>query len=59
MELHDPSGFGRTLDAPQVRIDGGVVAADGTWPGFGPQSGRLEVVLGAGEAAVVRPRRTA
>ena len=61
MAPHDPTGAGRTLNASQVRIDGRVVAADGTWPGFEPQaiepqSGGVEVVLGAGEAAVLSPR---
>ncbi len=62
-ELHrmapvDPSGAGRTLDAPQVRIDGRAVAADGSWPGFAPQRGRLSggrmrLRIGTAEAAVV------
>ena len=61
MTPYDPTGAGRTLDASQVRIDGRVVAADGTWAGFDPQalepeSGGLEVVLAAGEAAVLSPR---
>jgi hypothetical protein len=61
MAPFDPTGAGRTLNAPQVRIDGHVVAEDGTWPGFEPQtiepqSGAAEVVLGAGEAAVLSPR---
>lgn len=61
MTPYDPTGAGRTLDAREVRIDGRVVAADGTWPGFAPQAhepegGRVEVVLAAGEAAVVSPR---
>ena len=61
MTPYDPTGAGRTLDASQVRIDGRVVADDGTWPGFEPQaleptSGRLDVVLAAGEAAVLSPR---
>jgi hypothetical protein len=61
MAPYDPTGAGRTLNAAQVRIDGRAVAADGTWPGFEPQelapaSGRVEVVLGAGEAAVLSPR---
>jgi hypothetical protein len=56
---HDPSDRGRTLDAPEVRIDGREVAADGTWPGFQPVSGelvggRLRMRLEAGETAVVR-----
>jgi hypothetical protein len=61
MTPHDPTGAGRTLDAPQVRIDGRAVAADGGWPGFAPTSGRmaggrLPVALGAGEAAVLTLR---
>jgi hypothetical protein len=58
MTPFDPTGAGRTLDAPQVRIDGRAVSADGSWPGFAPEvgriaRGRLQVALGAGEAAVV------
>jgi hypothetical protein len=58
MTPFDPTGAGRTLDAPQVRIDGRAVSADGSWPGFAPQvgrvaGGRLRVALGTGEAAVV------
>ena len=61
MTPYDPTGTGRTLDAPQVRVDNRVVADDGTWPGFDPQalepqSGRVEVVLSPGEAAVLSPR---
>lgn len=61
MTPFDPTGAGRTLDAPQVRIDGRAVAADGSWPGFAPTAGRvadrrLSVRLGAGEAAVVTLR---
>jgi hypothetical protein len=61
MTPDDPSGAGRTLDAPGVRIDGRVVAADGSWPGFAPETGRLRrgslpVALVPGEAAVVRLR---
>lgn len=58
----DPAGSGRTLDAPEVRIDGRAVTADGSWPGFAPdalkadRSGRLRLTLGAGEAVVVTPR---
>jgi hypothetical protein len=60
MAPHDPSGAGRTLDAPQVRIDERAVSADGTWPGFDATSGqieggRLQITLGAGEAIVVTP----
>jgi hypothetical protein len=62
MAPYDPTGAGRTLDAPQVRIDGRAVATDGTWPGFAPTAGttaggRLQVALGTGEAAVVTLRR--
>jgi hypothetical protein len=58
MTPYDPTGAGRTLDAPQVRIDGRAVAADGSWPGFAPTAGRLKggrlrLDVGAGEAAVV------
>jgi hypothetical protein len=58
MTPYDPTGAGRTLDAPQVRIDGRSVDADGGWPGFAPQAGRIAggrmpIALGAGEAAVV------
>ena len=58
MTPHDPSGAGRTLDAPQVRIDGRAVRPDGSWPGFAPTGGafadgRLRLELGGGEAAAV------
>ncbi len=60
MTPFDPTGAGRTLDAPQVRIDGRAVRTDGTWPGFRPSAGRippsgrpLRVALAPGEAAVV------
>lgn len=61
MTPYDPSGAGRTLDAPQVRIDGRSVAPDGSWPGFAPTGGRiahggLKLALGAGEVAVVTLR---
>jgi hypothetical protein len=64
MAPYDPTGAGRTLDAPQVRIDGHAVSADGTWPGFAPtrgeiDDGRLQVALGTGEAAVVTLRGSA
>ena len=57
MTPFDPTGAGRTLDAPEVRIDGRTVAADGTF-GFSPtvvrmQRGRLPITLVPGEAAVV------
>jgi len=41
MTPHDPTGAGRTFDAPEVRIDGRTVAADRTWPGFAPERGRI------------------
>ncbi|MER7443485.1 hypothetical protein [Micromonospora avicenniae] len=58
MTPDDPSGAGRTLDAPGVRIDGRVVAPDGSWPGFQPTTGtttagRARITLGAGEAIVL------
>ena len=58
MSPHDPTGAGRTDTAPEVRIDGRAVAADGTWPGFAPATGTvgddgLEVELGPAAAAVV------
>jgi hypothetical protein len=61
MTPYDPTGAGRTLDAPQVRIDGRAVAADGRWPGFAPvigtiASGQVRVALAPGEAAVLTLR---
>ncbi len=61
MTPYDPTGAGRTLDAPQVRIDGRSVAADGSWPGFAPTGGRvakgrLKLALGPGEVAVLTLR---
>jgi hypothetical protein len=58
MTPSDPTGRGRTLDAPTVRIDGQEVSPDGTWPGFRPASGaitggRLRVTLGRAEAVVL------
>ncbi|MCX5316070.1 hypothetical protein [Streptomyces sp. NBC_00154] len=67
MTPYDPDG-NRTLDAPQVRIDGRQVAADGTWPGFRPAAvhtsgNHTTLTLSAGEAAVLtspsRPREEA
>jgi hypothetical protein len=59
MSPYDATGAGRTLDAPDVRIDGRSVAPDGSWPGFAPESGavhdgHVEVHLGEGEAVVLR-----
>ncbi len=62
MAPFDPAGAGRTLDAPEVRIDGRAVGPDGRWPGFAPtaaradRAGRLRLALGAGEAVAVTPR---
>jgi hypothetical protein len=58
MTPHDPAGSGRVLDAPEMRIDGRAVGADGTWPGFAPEAGairggRFAATLAGGEAAVV------
>lgn len=58
MTPYDPTGAGRTLDAPQVRVDGRQVAADGSWPGFRPEIERIKdermtITVGAGEAAVI------
>jgi hypothetical protein len=60
MAPHDPAGAGRTLDAPQVRIDDREVSADGSWPGFDAtvaeiDGGRARIAVGAGEAVVVTP----
>jgi hypothetical protein len=62
MAPYDPTGAGRTLDAPAVRIDGRAVSTDGTWPGFAPTAGRVaggsvQLALGVGEVAVVTLRR--
>jgi hypothetical protein len=58
---YDPTGAGRTLDAPDVRLDGRAVAADGSYPGLAPTvvgtaAGRLTITLGPGEAVAVTPR---
>jgi hypothetical protein len=62
MSPYDPTGAGRTLDAPAVRIDGRSVDADGRWPGFAPRPlavrhGTLTVRLEPGEAAVLTTSR--
>jgi hypothetical protein len=61
MTPYDPSGAGRTLDAPQVRVDGRQVAADGSWPGFRPTAERIHghrmtVTVAAGESRVITLR---
>jgi hypothetical protein len=53
-----PTGASNMLAAPQVRVDGRQVAADGTWPGFNPMTEtvrgtRLPISLAPGEAAAV------
>ena len=58
MTPYDPTGAARTLDAPDMRIDGRAVAADGTFPGLEPtpaktHGGRLPVRMAPGEAVVV------
>jgi hypothetical protein len=58
MTPYDPDGTEKTLDAPQVRIDGRTVAADGRWPGYRPttertRDHRLTTTVGAGEAVVI------
>lgn len=58
MTPYDPTGAGRTLDAPQVRVDGRQVSADGTWAGFRPtfqriRGHRLTTTLAPGEASVL------
>ena len=50
MTPHDPSGAGRTLDAPDVRLDGQAVAPDGTFPDPSPTTtsthgGQLPVTI--------------
>jgi hypothetical protein len=58
MTPFDPAGGPPSLTAPEVRIDGRAIAADGSWPGFAPQSGRIDrrplsLTLSAGEATVL------
>jgi hypothetical protein len=58
MTPYDPTGAGRTLDAPDVRIDGQAVAADGRFPSLEPilastHGGHLPVGIAPGEAVVV------
>jgi hypothetical protein len=58
MTPYDPTGAGRTLDAPDVRVDGQAVAPDGTFPGLAPTTagssgGRLPVAIAPGEAVVL------
>jgi len=58
MTPFDPTGAGRTLSAPEVRIDGRAVGADGRWPGLDPESVKhdghtVPVTIGGGETVVV------
>lgn len=58
MTPYDPTGAGRTLDAPDVRVDGQAVAPDGTFPGLAPttattRGGRLPAAIAPGEALVL------
>ena len=58
MTPFDPTGAGRTLDAPDVRIDGQPVGPEGQWPGLQPtevrtHGRRAPIEIGAGEAVVV------
>jgi hypothetical protein len=58
MTPYDPTGGGRALDAPRVRVDDAEVDASGAWPGFRPsyvaiKDYTMEIVVGAGEAAVI------
>jgi hypothetical protein len=58
MTPYDATGAGRTLEAPDVQIDGQAVAADGTFPGLEPtlaktDGGELPVTLGPGEAVAI------
>ncbi|MFJ7628435.1 hypothetical protein ACIQZN_18275 [Streptomyces sp. NPDC097595] len=62
MTPYDPTGAGRGLDAPEVRIDGRAVSADGSWAGFRPSYAKavghhLTTTLRPGEAAVITLRR--
>jgi hypothetical protein len=58
MTPFDPTGAARTLDAPDMRVDGQAVAPDGTFPGLAPtpartHGGRLPVAIAPGEALVL------
>jgi hypothetical protein len=64
MTPYDPTRAGRTLDAPEVRIDGQAVAADGRFPWLEPilaktHGGHLPVAMtpqGSGRLHAARPR---
>jgi hypothetical protein len=58
MTPHDPTGAGRTLDAPDMRIDEQAITPDGAFPGFSPitvrtHGGELALAIAAGEALVI------
>ncbi len=58
MTPFSPTDAGRTLDAPDMRIDGQAVAGDGRFPGLRPtvaatQDGQVAVTMAPGEAVVV------
>ena len=58
MTPFDPTGAGRTLSAPEVRIDGQAVGADGRWPGLNPtivkhDGQTVPVTIGGGETVAV------
>ena len=55
---YDATGAGRTLDAPEMRIDGQAVAVDGAFPGLAPThatvlGGQLPVTTAPGEAVSI------
>ena len=56
MTPYDPTGAGRTLDAPEVRIDGRAVAPDGTFGPLVPAIVRGPVTIAPGEAVVITSR---
>ena len=58
MTPFDPTGAGRTLSAPEVRIDGQAVGADGRWPGLNPtivkhDGHTVPLTIGGGETVAV------
>ncbi|WP_028065489.1 hypothetical protein [Solirubrobacter soli] len=55
---YDPMDAGRTLDAPEMRIDGQAVASDGAFPGLAPTratilNGQLPIAIAPGEAVSI------
>jgi hypothetical protein len=58
---YDPTGAGRTLDAPDMHLDGRAVASDDSFLGLAPTvvgtpAGEVAITLAPGEAVVVTPR---